>query len=123
MSADWDFLARFLLTYGRVGYVDQPLVRYRVHGHNMSRRISALEQDMTRCFAKVFRDPRLPAEIEIRKAESYAGLYKMLAASHLGAGHRGAAVINALRSVAAEPRTALRFLARRVLRSWPGVAS
>src|SRR5207244_3881475 len=100
---DWDFLARFLLMYEKIEHLDRPLVRYRLHGDNMSQRIEILERDMLRCFEKLFADPHLPGDVHARKAESYAGLYKMLAASYLEARRPWAAARNGAKSVVARP--------------------
>ena len=53
VSADWDLLFRMALA-GAPAYVDEPLVRYRVHGSNMSNDIAAMERDMTYAFGKAF---------------------------------------------------------------------
>ena len=39
-------------SHGALAYVDEPLVRYRVHGSNMSNDIAAIEHDMTYAFAR-----------------------------------------------------------------------
>jgi glycosyltransferase involved in cell wall biosynthesis len=81
VSADWDLLLRTLLV-GDVAYVDEPLLRYRMHGANMSSDISAMERDMTYAFAKTFADPRLPQALRDRRRHAYARLYRMLAGSY-----------------------------------------
>jgi len=85
MSADWDLLLRMLLD-GGVAYVDEPLVRYRVHGTNMSRDIGAMELDMSYAFAKAFADERLPEALRRRERSAYGRLYRMLAGSYRDAG-------------------------------------
>ena len=75
MSADWDLLFRMLLA-GPVAYVDDALVRYRVHGENMSRDIATMEHDMTFAFAKAFADPRASRSASRAKGPcSTPGLY------------------------------------------------
>ena len=91
VSADWDVLFRMALA-GDVGYVDEPLVRYRVHGANMSTDIAAMERDMAYAFAKSFADPRLPPALRRRERHAYARLYRMLAGSYADSRRRGAAV-------------------------------
>jgi len=91
VSADWDLLFRMALA-GPVAYVDEPLVRYRVHGANMSSDIAAMERDMTYAFAKAFADPRLPDALRGRKRRAYARMYRMLAGSYAGSRRRAAAV-------------------------------
>jgi hypothetical protein len=81
MSADWDLLWRNLIE-GKVAYVDDPLVLYRVHGSNMSRHIAVMEGDMKRSFAKAFAHPALPAELRTRRRQAYGRLYRMLAGSY-----------------------------------------
>ena len=81
MSADWDLLLRMLLA-DAVGYVDEPLVRYRVHGANMSRDVGLMERDMRRAFDKAFAHPALPGRLAERRADAYARLYRMLAGSY-----------------------------------------
>jgi glycosyltransferase involved in cell wall biosynthesis len=91
VSADWDLLFRMALA-GPVAYVDEPLVRYRVHRANMSSDIAAMERDMTRAFAKAFADPRVPPALRARKRHAYGRLYRMLAGSYAGSARRAAAV-------------------------------
>ena len=91
VSADWDLLFRMLLA-GEFAYVEDPLVRYRVHGANMSRDVPSMEHDMTYAFAKAFADPRLPAGLRERKRHAYARMYRMLAGSYADAGQRSAAL-------------------------------
>lgn len=84
-SADWDLLLRVLLG-GEIVYVDEPLVRYRVHAANMSRDIPRMERDMRYAFDKVFADPRLPQGLRRRRRQAYGRMYRMLAGSYHGAG-------------------------------------
>jgi glycosyltransferase involved in cell wall biosynthesis len=111
VSADWDLLFRMLLA-GGVAYVDEPLVRYRVHGANMSRDIEAMERDMTYAFAKAFADPRLPQALRQRRRHAYGRLYRMLAGSYLQSGERTAAVRALARSLRNDPRIARELLRR-----------
>jgi glycosyltransferase involved in cell wall biosynthesis len=103
VSADWDLLFRMLLA-GGVAYVDEPLVRYRVHAANMSRDIAGMERDMTYAFAKAFADPRLPAALRERKRYAYARLYRMLAGSYAGAGRPADAVRTLATALRYDPR-------------------
>jgi glycosyltransferase involved in cell wall biosynthesis len=116
VSADWDLLFRALLA-GPIAYVDEPLVRYRVHAANMSRDIAAIERDMTYAFAKAFADPRLPDALRERRRRAYGALYRMLAGSYLATGPPRAA-IRALRlSLWHDPRIARELLRVRQIRS------
>ncbi len=87
ISADWDLLMRVLLE-GTLGYVDEPLVLYRVHDANMSRQIGAMERDMSRAFAKAFAHPQLPAAVRGDRALAYSRLYRMLCGSYRDSGER-----------------------------------
>ena len=81
MSADWDLLLRVLLD-GSVAYVDEPLVRYRLHASNMSRDVHRMEHDMIYAYGKAFADPRLPEALRQRRRKAYGRLYRMLAGSY-----------------------------------------
>jgi glycosyltransferase involved in cell wall biosynthesis len=95
MSADWDLLLRVLLE-ARLDYVDEPLVLYRVHDANMSRRIDALERDMNHAFAKAFAHPSLPAALRRNRRLAYSRLYRMLSGSYRDNGEQ----MHALRTLA-----------------------
>jgi glycosyltransferase involved in cell wall biosynthesis len=116
VSADWDLLFRMLLA-GRVAYVDAPLVRYRVHGTNMSRNIVAMEHDMTYAFAKAFSDPRLPEPLRERKRQAFGRLYRMLGGSYMQNGQRGDAVRAFMLAVRHDPGIARELLRVRQVRS------
>jgi glycosyltransferase involved in cell wall biosynthesis len=111
VSADWDLLFRMALA-GDVAYVDEPLVRYRVHGANMSRDIAAMQRDMTRAFAKAFADPRLPPALLARERYAYARLYRMLAGSYAGSGRATAAVRTLAVALRHDPKIARELLRR-----------
>lgn len=115
MSADWDLLARFLLREGSIGYVDEPLVRYRVHDANMSFNVAALEHDMSYCFQKFFADSRVPNGIRARRSEAYASLYKMLGGSYWNAGQRRQALRALANSFVAHPVAAGRFAVKKAV--------
>jgi glycosyltransferase involved in cell wall biosynthesis len=80
-SADWDFLARALLR-APVASVPEALVRYRVHGANMSRDVGLLERDMTRAYAKLFARADLPDDVRALRRRAHANLHRMLAGSY-----------------------------------------
>jgi hypothetical protein len=111
VSADWDLLFRMALA-GDVAYVDEPLVRYRVHGANMSGDIAAMEQDMNRAFAKAFADPRLPQALRERKRYAYARLFRMLAGSYAQGGRRGTAVRTLATALWYDPRITRELIQR-----------
>jgi glycosyltransferase involved in cell wall biosynthesis len=115
ISADWEYLVRNLLA-GEVEYVNEPLVLYRRHGENWSRRVDGMEKDMRRAFDKVFSDPRLDPRIKRRERRAYARLYRMLAGSYLQYGERWAAIRSLAASLRSYPPIAedlLRTLGRR----------
>jgi glycosyltransferase involved in cell wall biosynthesis len=101
-SADWDLLLRVALE-GSVAYVDEPLVRYRVHDRNMSRDIAATERDMSLAFDKAFEHPALPPAMRRRRREAYGRLYRMLAGSYRDAGERRQAIRAFARAVRHDP--------------------
>jgi glycosyltransferase involved in cell wall biosynthesis len=115
VSADWDLLFRVLLG-GPIAYVDEPLVRYRLHDTNMSHDIAAMESDMTYALAKAFADPRLPSALTERKRRVYAALYRMIAGSYLSRGERRAAIRWLAISVRNDPTIAFELARRRSVR-------
>ncbi len=121
MSADWDLLLRVLLE-GRLEYVDEALVRYRVHDSNMSRRVGPMERDMKRAFAKAFSHPQLPAALRSRRELAYSRLYRMLSGSYRDAGERR----NALRTLAIalrhRPALAIELARHPPTKATPGVS-
>ena len=113
-SADWDFLARAWLAASVVA-VPEPLVRYRVHGANMSRNVSLLERDMTYAFAKLFARDDLPDDVRASRRRAEANLHRMLAGSYFRQrAVKGFARATA-RSIARDP-SALRWYAAFPLR-------
>lgn len=102
MSADWDLLLRVLLEDG-LGYVDEPLVRYRVHGSNMSRHVDLMEHDMVHAYGKAFAGERLDPALRARRHEAYARLYRMLAGSYRDVGERRRAAQAGLKALRHDP--------------------
>ena len=90
-SADWDLAVNVLLR-GKLGYLDEALVHYRVHGANMSRNVAATEHDMRYAFRKLFADPLLPQDLRRRRRVAYSRLFRMLAGSYQQGGNALAAV-------------------------------
>jgi len=112
VSADWDLLFRMALA-GDPVYVDEPLVRYRVHGANMSSDIAAMERDMTYAFAKAFADPRLPQGLRTQRRHAYARLYRMLAGSYADRRRWTAAFRMLAIAMRHDPRTAIELIRQR----------
>jgi glycosyltransferase involved in cell wall biosynthesis len=111
-SADLDLLIRVLLT-GSVRYVSDDLVRYRVHGSNMSRSVSATERDMMYLLGKVFSDPQLPGYVRSFRRRAYGGVYRMLSGSYWEAGSRTAAFRTFAAAAKNDPSLAVREWRRR----------
>lgn len=105
-SADWDLHQR-VARLARVGFVPEPLVRYRRHGGNMHRNVAAMEHDMLLAFGKVFSRPDAPRALE---RAAYAGLHAMLTGSALEAGELSRALRHGLRALHLRPRLLLRAL-------------
>lgn len=113
-SADWDFLARACLAANVIS-VAEPLVRYRVHGANMSRNVGLLERDMTYAFAKLFARSDLPEDVRRRRRRAEGNLYRMLAGSYFRGREPIGFARNAGRSVMRDP-AAIRYFAAFPLR-------
>jgi glycosyltransferase involved in cell wall biosynthesis len=108
-SADWDLLLRIALDEPPA-YVDEPLVRYRVHDEGMSRRVTLTESDMRRAFAKALADPRLPATLREDPGRPYGRLYRMLSGSYRDAGQPVRAARALARALAYDPQLAVELL-------------
>ena len=121
VSADWDLLFRMALA-GDVASVDESLVRYRVHGANMSNDIAGMERDMTHAFAKAFADPDLPQALRERKRHAYARLYRMLSGSYADRRQWTPAARTLAIALRHEPRIARELLSspRRNYATWRG---
>jgi glycosyltransferase involved in cell wall biosynthesis len=117
ISGDWDILRRTLLD-GGVAYVDEPLVRYRMHGSNLHRNIAVMERDMRYAFAKAFGDPRLPAATHARRHRAYGRLFRMLAGSYRATGSPRAMLRTLAMAFRHDPTIALELISR--LRVRPG---
>ena len=107
-SADWDLCYR-LARRRPVGFVAQPLVRYRVRRNAMHFDVALMEKDMLLAYAKAFQE-RSP-ELQRRRGRSYAALHMVLAGSFLAKGLYGRGALHALRGLAQHPSAALRVLA------------
>ncbi len=102
-SADWEFLARALLA-GPVASVPEALVRYRVHGANMSRNVPLLERDMTYAFGKLFARDDLPPDVRRSRRRAEANLHRMLAGSYFKAREPLGFLRNTVRCVRRDPK-------------------
>jgi glycosyltransferase involved in cell wall biosynthesis len=111
ISGDWDILRRTLLD-GGVAYVDEPLVRYRMHGSNLHRNIAVMERDMRYAFAKAFGDPRMPAATRSVRHRAYGRLFRMLAGSYRATGSPGPMLRTLAIAVRHDPTIAFELLGR-----------
>lgn len=116
ISGDWDLLLRTLLDH-EVAYVDEPLVRYRLHGSNLHRNVAVTERDMLYAFAKAFADPRLPETVRSRRRYAYSRLYRMLAGSYHTVGDQNATIRSLAMAVLYDPMVALDPLVQRLSRT------
>jgi glycosyltransferase involved in cell wall biosynthesis len=96
--ADWDMWLR-LAEAGPIVYVEEPLVRYRVHASNMSRSIPLLERDTLAVLERFFVD-HPEADYARLKNQCYSNHWLILSGSYLAAG---------------APRDSLRCLVRGVM--------
>jgi glycosyltransferase involved in cell wall biosynthesis len=101
---DWD-LAIKLARRGELYSSSEPLVLYRVHAGNQSKKIDLHIEPGERILANVFGDPDLPAEVAAKRRYVYARFYAMLAGGALQLGRL---------------RYAL-YWSRRAIRTHPGV--
>jgi glycosyltransferase involved in cell wall biosynthesis len=108
-SADWDLCFQIAVRH-RVGFVAEPLVRYRLHGQNMHLGVATMERDMLLAYDKAFalRDPRVDA---MRRA-AFGALHSVLAGSYFRTGDYGPALRHASWTAFHAPR----FFLSRALR-------
>jgi glycosyltransferase involved in cell wall biosynthesis len=107
-SADWDLYYRIAKDHP-IGFVDEVLVRYRLHGAGMHTNVDLMAQDMLRAFSRAFAS-ELPADApEARVA--YANLHYVLAGSYFVAGRPWKFGEHAARALVRSPAVLPRFLA------------
>lgn len=106
-SADWELFYRLALRR-RVGFVAEPLVRYRIHGANMHGNLAAMERDMLLGYGKAFDDPA--AKFAPLRRRCYGNLYMTLAGSSFRAGQYAKAAAHACRSFWFAPTRATHLL-------------
>ncbi len=97
-SADWD-LYRRLAARGPLGYVDEPLVRYRVHGANMHQDLDRFEADMERAMARALADEPLRSAGPALRRRARGTLQRIFAGARFQHGQRGAAARRAAASL------------------------
>src|SRR6266480_4614865 len=81
-SEDWDFSYRIAARY-RIGYVAEPLIRYRQHGAGIHLNIPKMERSMLIALEKAFAsaDP----EVQALRNYSYGHLHRILAGCYFRA--------------------------------------
>jgi hypothetical protein len=107
--ADWDMWIR-LATATEFLYLDQPLVNYRQHASNMSRRPDLLERDSLHVLDKGFRLPSVPAALRAQRRAAFGRNYMVLAGTYFHASRYRDSLRCVLRALALEPGQ-LRYLA------------
>ena len=103
MSADWDLTLRAALT-APVAYVDEPLVRYRVHDANMSWNLALLERDKRYAVGKALSDPRVPELLRKQRGRALGRMYRMLAGSYRDAGRWRSSARTLMLAIGHDPR-------------------
>ena len=101
-SADWDLFVR-IATDHPIGFVPEPLVRYRSHDGQMHLDVDTMRGDMLRALAKAF-DAAPAPQRRLRRA-AYARLHLILAGSYLEASDPRRATAHLVRSVLGDPRS------------------
>jgi teichuronic acid biosynthesis glycosyltransferase TuaG len=73
---DADLWMRLSYAGYQFGYVDEPLMRYRIHAKSMTAQVSPEQsKSWTGLLDKFFSDPSLPDDIRLLKGEAYAVLH------------------------------------------------
>ncbi len=106
-SADWDFFYRVAASH-RVGFVAEPLVKYRIHTGNMHANVGAMEHDMLIGYEKAFSSDN--AELHRLRRQCYGNLHLVLAGSYFRAGQSYDFARHALKSLWLTPRNLTRLL-------------
>lgn len=82
-SADWDLYFRISSAFS-VGFIGQPLLRYRLHGSNMHSNIPRMEGEMIMAYLKAFSGSSRNGNLH--KGKAYGSLFRVLAGSYFRAG-------------------------------------
>lgn len=105
-SADWNLCYRIASKY-KVGFVEEPLLLYRVHGSNMHNNVPAMEHDVTLTFDDAFAHN---GDLEEIRSRCYGSFHKMLAGSYFRARDYGSFSKHALLSVWHRPANLIYYL-------------
>jgi glycosyltransferase involved in cell wall biosynthesis len=116
-SEDWDFAYRVAVRH-RIGYVAEPLLRYRLHGGGIHLNIPKMERSMLIVLEKAFASP--DPEVQALRAHSYGRLHRILAGCYFHERRPRDFVRHAIRSLRYDPGNfayfaayPLRIMARR----------
>lgn len=116
-SADWDFFYQVGSRF-KVGFVQDILLRYRVHGSNMHGNIPQMEHDTIIAWEKAFNT--IDEKVLRLRRRSYGNLHRALAGSYFQAGDYPAFFRNAAKSLWYKPQNIgyyLSFPIRRLKKS------
>ena len=100
-AADWEFCYRVAVEH-KIGFVEEPLVLYRIHNSNMHNNIGAMEHDVTIGFEKAFADKS--SGIQEIRSECYGNFHQMLAGSYFKSRDYPAFLKNAAMSLWYKPQ-------------------
>jgi glycosyltransferase involved in cell wall biosynthesis len=108
--ADWDMWVR-LARHTEFLYLDEPLVTYRQHGHNMSRNVPLLESDSLRVLEKGFNDPDTQIDLRTRASRALARNWMVLAGCYVHARCYRDSIRCAAQALCLDPMQSARLLA------------
>jgi glycosyltransferase involved in cell wall biosynthesis len=97
-SADWDIFYQISSRY-KVGFINEILLKYRLHGLNMHGNIPRMEREMLIGFEKAFTNEKNQS----LKNQAYGNLHQVLAGSHFRSGNYSAFLQNAIKSLWLKP--------------------
>lgn len=106
-SADWDLYFRISCDFS-VGFIGEPLLKYRLHGSNMHSNVSRMEREMLFAYEKFF--SRTSSEIGRNASKAYGSLYRMLSGSYFRSGKYVSFIRTALLSCFNDPRSIAYFI-------------
>jgi hypothetical protein len=95
-SADWDLFYRIGSRYETV-FIQEPLLKYRIHGTNMHGNVRRMEYEMLYAFSKVFSDE--DQELRKIKGKAYGNFYRVVSGSYFQAGEIGNFLRTAAKSI------------------------
>ena len=119
---DTDLLWRVARAFP-IDFVDEPLVRYRVHGGNDHWNVPKMARAWTSLYEKALAVPAVKAEGRIFRARCRGRLFYMLAGDYARGGRWGPTIGYTLRAALAWPPVAARILAGLAGRRAPTEAS